>query len=167
LSVLLRYTVLISPWLVWYFHTLLLPLQLYCKPTYFRGYYVSRFSVSRQFRGKANEINYNIMTSWSIIFYNINFYQPLLKRHFEHWTPVLFILINLHSGTNKKCSRNQWGMSIERSIIYYQNRRSVFKMSLQKWLITVYIIEHDRPRCHNVVVDLVCFSNDYRIILVD
>jgi hypothetical protein len=31
----------------------------------------------------------------------------------------------------------------------------------------VYIIEHDRPRCHNVVVALVCFSNDYRIILVD
>jgi hypothetical protein len=47
-------------------------------------------------------------------------------------------------------------------------------MSLQKWLIKsktnkfvtcaifsktekkVYIIEHDRPRCHNVVVDLVC-----------
>jgi hypothetical protein len=23
----------------------------YCKPTYFRGYYVSRFSASRQFRG--------------------------------------------------------------------------------------------------------------------
>ena len=43
----------------------------------------------------------------------------------------------------------------------------MFKMSLQKWLIKVYIIEHDRPRCHNVVVDLVCFSNDYRIILVD
>jgi hypothetical protein len=40
-------------------------------------------------------------------------------RHFEHWMPVLFILINLHIGTNKKCSRNQWGMSIERSIIYY------------------------------------------------
>ena len=31
----------------------------------------------------------------------------------------------------------------------------------------VYIIEHDRPRCHNVVADLVCFSNDYRIIPVD
>ena len=31
----------------------------------------------------------------------------------------------------------------------------------------VDIIEHDRPRCHNVVVALVCFSSDYRIILVD
>ena len=31
----------------------------------------------------------------------------------------------------------------------------------------VYIIEHDRPRCHNVVVDLVCFSKDYQIIPVD
>jgi hypothetical protein len=31
----------------------------------------------------------------------------------------------------------------------------------------VYIIEHDRPRCHNVVVDLVCFSNDYQIIPID
>jgi len=31
----------------------------------------------------------------------------------------------------------------------------------------VYIIEHDRPRCHNVVVDLVCFFNDYRIIPID
>jgi hypothetical protein len=55
--------------------------------------------------GKTNEINYNIMTSWSLMFYNINFYQPLLKRHFEHWTPVLFILINLHIGTNKKFSQ--------------------------------------------------------------
>ena len=35
------------------------------------------------------------------------------------------------------------------------------------FLLIVYIIEHDRPRCHNVVVDLVCFSNDYRIIPVD
>ena len=31
-------------------------------------------------------------------------------------------------------------------------------------LLIVYNLEHDRPRCHNVVVDLVCFSNDYRII---
>jgi hypothetical protein len=28
----------------------------------------------------------------------------------------------------------------------------------------VYIIEHDKPRCHNIVVALVCFSNDYRIM---
>ena len=77
--------------------------------------------------GKTNEINYNIMTSWSIMFYNINFYQPLLKRHFEHWTPVLFILINLHIGTNKMCSRNQWGMSIERSIIYYERQLLLLK----------------------------------------
>jgi hypothetical protein len=29
--------------------------------------------------GKTNEINYNIMTSWSIMFYNINFYQPFWR----------------------------------------------------------------------------------------
>ena len=28
--------------------------MMYCKPTYFRGYYVSRFSASRQFRGDLN-----------------------------------------------------------------------------------------------------------------
>jgi hypothetical protein len=38
--------------------------------------------------GKTNEINYNIMTSWSIMFYNINFYQPLLKRHLNE---ILFL----------------------------------------------------------------------------
>ena len=87
--------------------------------------------------GKTNEINYNIMTSWSIMFYNINFYQPLLKRHFEHWTPVLFILINLHIGTNKKCSRNQWGMSIERSIIYYSVLASPFSQGAAPALVRV------------------------------
>ena len=34
-------------------------------------------------------------------------------------------------------------------------------------LLIVYNIEHDRPRCHSVVVDLVCFSNDYRIIPIE
>jgi hypothetical protein len=32
------------------------------------------------------------------------------------------LYINLHIGTNKKFSRNQWGMSIERSIIYYERQ---------------------------------------------
>jgi hypothetical protein len=45
--------------------------------------------------------------------------------------PVLFILINLHIGTNKKCSRNQWGMSIERSIIYYERQLcNLFRVNL-------------------------------------
>jgi hypothetical protein len=57
----------------------------------------------------------------------VRFYQPLFKRHFEHWTPVLFILINLHIGTNKKCSRNQWGMSIEWSIIYHERQLLLYK----------------------------------------
>jgi hypothetical protein len=29
--------------------------------------------------GKTNEINYNIMASWSIMFYNINFFSFLEK----------------------------------------------------------------------------------------
>ena len=37
------------------------------------------------------------------------------------------LYINLHIGTNKKCSRNQWCMSIERSIIYYERQHLLQK----------------------------------------
>jgi hypothetical protein len=30
--------------------------------------------------GKTNESNYNIMTSWSIMFYNINFFRFLCEN---------------------------------------------------------------------------------------
>jgi hypothetical protein len=42
-----------------------------------------------------------------------------------------------------------------------RDRRSLYKITVLLFVSYLLI------RCHNIVADLVCFSNDYQIILID